>query len=182
MTGENVLNYFSQPGPNGNNTLNIGGSINRAGRKIVTPICGNAKVGATAGWVITGADNICHATLPAGQTSSTLVVPVTGIEIGDTLTGVSLMGQVESAGGNVTLVMSVRKLTTAAGDNTDAEIGTDNVGTLTADTLISSANMAVTGLSEVLAEGETIYILLTGTTAGSTDIDITGLLATVTRS
>lgn len=194
MTGENTLNYFKQALANGDNELVLGGSVTvsgtqtitgtqvRAGRKIVTPICGNAKVGATAGWVITGADNICHATLPASQTSSTLIVPVTGIEIGDTLTGVSLMGQVESAGGNVTLVMSVRKLTTAAADNTDTEIGTDNVGTLVADTLISSANMAVTGLTEVLAEGETIYILLTGTTAGSTDIDITGLLATVTRS
>ena len=82
----------------------------------------------------------------------------------------------------MTLVMSVRKLTNVAAGNTDAELGTDNVGTLVADTVISSANMAVTGLTEVLAEGETIYILLTGTTAASTDIDVTGLIATVTRS
>lgn len=169
-------------------TLDVTGAVTlsaglvRTGRQIVTPICGNAKVGATAGWVITGDTDICHATLPASQTASTLVVPITGLEIGDTLTGVSIQGQVESAGNDVTLVLSVRKVTTAAGANTDAELGTDNVGTLTADTLISSANLAVTGLSEVLAEGETLYVLLTGTTDASTDIDLTGLIATVTRS
>lgn len=158
------------------------GALTRTGRQLVVPICGNAKVGATAGWVITAGTNICHATLPASQTSSTLVVPITGLEIGDTLTAVSATGQVESAGGNVTLVMSIRKLTAVAADNTDAELGTDNVGTLTADTLLSSANLAVTGLSEVLAEGETLYALFTGTTAASTDIDLTGLVVTVTRS
>lgn len=148
----------------------------------VIPICGNAKVGATAGWVITGGTNICHATLPASQTNSTLVVPISGLKIGDTLTAVSATGQVESAGGNVTLTMSIRKLTNAAADNTDAQLGTDNVGTLTADTILSSANLAVTGLTEVLAEGETLYALFTGTTAVSTDIDLTGLITTVTRA
>lgn len=150
--------------------------------QIVVPICGNAKVGATAGWVITGSTNICHATLPASQTSSTLVVPISGINIGDTVTAVSATGQVESAGGNVTLTMSVRKLTNAAADNTDSQLGSGNVGTLTADSVISSSNLAVTGLTETLAEGETLYALFTGTTAGSTDIDLTGLIVTVTRA
>lgn len=152
------------------------------GRQMVIPICGNAKVGATAGWVITGGTNICHATLPASQTSSTLVVPISGVSVGETVTAVSATGQVESAGNNVTLTMSIRKLTTAAADNTDAQLGTDDVGTLTADTVLSSSNLAVTGLTEVLAEGETLYALFTGTTAASTDIDLTGLIVTVTRT
>lgn len=158
------------------------GTFTRTGKQAVVPICGNAKVGATAGWVITGGTNICHATLPASQTSSTLVVPITGLNIGDTLTAVGATGQVESAGANVTLTMSIRKLTTAAADNTDAEIGTDNVGTLVADTILSSANLGVTGLTEVLAEGETLYALFTGTTAASTDIDLTGLVVTITTA
>lgn len=186
----NVLNKFNQPDSSGDNELVIGGTmtieagaaVTRPGRQVVIPICGNAKVGATAGWVITGGTDICHATLPASQTASTLVVPITGIEIGDTFTGLSVQGQVESAGNNVTMVLSVRKLTTAAGAVVDAELGTDNVGTLTADTLISSANLAVTGLTETLAEGETLYALFTATTAASTDIDLTGMIATVTRS
>ncbi len=149
-------------------------------RRMVVPICGNAKVGATAGWVVTAGTNICHATLPASQTASTLVVPIP-CDIGDKITAVSATGQVESAGGNVTLTMSIRKLTNAAADNTDAQLGTDDVGTLTADTILSSSNLVVSGLTEIVAEGETIYALFTGTTAASTDIDLTGLVVTVQR-
>jgi hypothetical protein len=171
----------------GNQTINgtktFSGSIVRASRQIVIPICGNAKVGATAGWVITGGTNICHATLPASQSSgSTLVVPITGLEIGDTLTAVDVVGQVESAGNTVNLVLSVRKLTSGAADNTDAELATDNVGNLAADTVLSSANLGVTGLTEVLAANESLYALLTGTTNASTDIDLMSLVVTVTRS
>lgn len=146
------------------------------------PICGNAKVGATAGWVVTAGTDKMHATLPASQTNSTLVVPIEGLNSGDMVTAVSAQGQVESAGGNVTLVMSVRKQTNAAADNTDAEIGTDNVGTLTADTKITSAELGVASLTEVMAADEALYVLFTGTTAASTDIDMTHLLVTVVRA
>ena len=192
MTGENVLNILKQPinAAGDDNELEIGGTMtilstatfSRAGRQIVTPVCGNAKVGATSGWVITAADNISQGTLPASQTASTLIVPITGLEIGDTLTGLSVSGQVESAGNAATLVLSVRKTVAAAAGNTDAELGTDNVGSLVADTLISSATLAVTGLTEVVAEGEAFYALLTGTTAASTDIALNSIIATITRS
>lgn len=184
----NVDNFWKQP-VGTDNELVIGGTITLLAsgtfvrtQQLVVPVCGNAKVGATAGWVVTAGTDICHATLPASQTASTLIVPISGLHIGDTLTGLSGTGQVESAGGAVTLVLSVRKLTTAAGANVDAELGTDNVGSLTADTLISSTNLAVTGLTEELAEGETLYALLTGTTAAVTDIDFTGFIATVIRA
>ncbi len=152
------------------------------GRQYVIPVCGNAKVGATAGWVVTGGTDICHATLPASQTASTLVIPITGLAIGDTLKSVTVTGQVESAGNTATLVMSVRKQTAVAADNTDAELGTDNIGNATADTLLSSANLTVTGLSEVLAEGESLYVLLTGTTAASTDIAVNSIVVTFVQA
>ena len=194
MTNNNTDNYFSQPDGDADSTLVIGGTMTvsgtvtttgsqvRTGTQIITPICGKGKVGATAGWVITAADDISQGTLPQSQTSSTLVIPVTGLEIGDTITGVSVSGQVESAGGAVTLVMSVRKTVATAAGNTDAELGTDNVGSLTADTLISSANLVVTGLTDVLAEGEAVYVLLTGTTAATTDIALNSIITTVTKS
>ena len=166
----------------GSLVLNDGATQVRPGVKILTPICGNAKVGSGSGWIITGADNISQATLPAAETSSTLIIPITGLNIGDTLTSVSVSGQVESAGANATLVLSVRKTVAVAAGNTDAELGTANVGTLTADTLISSGNLAVTGLTEVLAEGEAVYALLTGTTAALTDIALNSIIATVTRT
>jgi hypothetical protein len=162
-------------------TVTFSGAIVRAGRQIVVPAL-NAKVGATAGWVITADTDKSHATLPAGQTASTLIVPICGLEIGDTLTAVSVQGQVESGGNNVTLTLNIGKQTTAVAGNVDSSLGTDNVGTLTADTLISSANLAVTGLTEVLAEGEAVYAILTGTTGAACDIDIISIIATVTRS
>lgn len=163
--------------------VNLGtGAFTRTGRQIVVPIGANAKPGATAGWVSEGTTNLYNATLPASQTASTLVVPITGVEIGDTVTAVSLMGQVESAGNIATVALDVRKMTSAAADVTDASLGTDASGNITADAIISSANVAVTGLTEVLAEGEVLYALITATTAASTDVVLTGMLVTVTRS
>lgn len=166
--------------------INLGsGSLTRSNRQIIIPVSGNAKVGATAGWVITGGTNIGHATLPASQTNSTLVIPITGLAIGDQVTAVAVVGQVESGGNNVTLTMDVRKLSAAvATDLTDASLGTDNVGTLTADTLLTDANgnLKTTGLTETLDATESLYVLLTGTTAASTDIDIMSLVVTVTQA
>ena len=147
---------------------------------IIDTTGGGVKVGATAGWNIDSVTgNIGHFVLLQSNTNSTAVVPIFGLEIGETLTGVALQGQAESAGGTVTLTMSVRKLTTAAADVTDTQLGTITLA-VTEDTRYSSANMAVTGLAETLAEGETVYVLLTGTTAASTDIDIAGISVTKT--
>ncbi len=158
-------------------------AVVRTGRKIVTPVCGNAKVGATAGWVITAGTDKYSATLPASQTASTLVIPINGLEVGDTLTAVDVIGQVESGGNAVVITMDVRKLTAAAADLTDASLATDSLGAgVTADTILSSANLGVTGLTEVIAADETVYVLLTATTLGSTDIDIMSIVATVTKS
>jgi hypothetical protein len=151
-------------------------AVARSSETLVVPITGQAKVGATAGWVITGGTNIGHATLPASQTNSTLVVPLPEMPVGSTIVSWGVCGQVESAGGNVTLTGDLRSLTNAAADNTDASISTDNVGTLTADTILSAANLGATGLTTVVAAGVSYYILLTGTTAASTDIDLTHLV------
>lgn len=153
-------------------------AVTRTGRQVFVP-AGDAVAGATAGWVVTGADDGL-ARLPASQTNSTLVVPLKGLHVGDTVTGVSVIGQVESAGANVSFTLDVRKSTAAAADFTDASLDTAASGTLTAQTLITSAGteVAVTGLTEVLAEGESLYALITGTTAALTDIAVSGLLVT----
>lgn len=139
----------------------------------------NGKAGAGAGWVVTGA-NDCLARLPASQTSATLVIPLTDVKVGDTLQGVGLVGQVESAGNNVSMTMSVRKSTAAAADFTDAELANDTSGTLTADTLLgtSGTDVSVASLADTLAEGELFYVLITATTAAATDIALAGLLVT----
>lgn len=84
-------------------TATFAGSVVRAGRSLSVNAAGKAKVGATAGWVVAAADNVALVTCPASQTASTLVLPLHNLNVGDTITGFSLVGQVESAGGTVTI-------------------------------------------------------------------------------
>lgn len=151
------------------------------GRTMIIPAL-NGKVGVTAGWVITAGTDISHATLPAGVTGGDLIIPITGLCVGDTITAVSVHGQCESAGNTATLSLDVRKTTTAAADITDASLATDASGNLTADTIISGSNVGVTGLTEVIAENEQVYALLAGTTAASTDFDITHIAVTYVQA
>jgi hypothetical protein len=165
-------------------TVESGGAVTRTGRKLIVPAL-NGKVGATAGWVITAGTNISHATLPASQTGSTLVIPISGLAVGDTVTAVAIVGQVESAGATASGTLDVRKLTAdAAAALTDASLSTDALGNTTADALLTDTNgtWKVSGLTEVLAESEQLYALITATTAAATDIDISHLVVTVNQA
>lgn len=128
-----------------------------------------AKIGATAGWVLAAADNLPYvATLPASQSGSTLVIPVDGLRIGDTIEGFRVVAQVESAGGTVTMDAILRAVTNIAAEPTDAAIGSGITQvSVTADTAVSAVK---TGLTEVVTSGKSYYLLLTATTAASTDI------------
>lgn len=137
----------------------------------------SAKLGTTAGWVIDTNDNLgLAATCQASRTAATLVIPITGLKVGNKITAFSVVGQIESAGGTVTLDANLRKLTAAASDVTDASVGSITQISVTADSIISSAK---TGLTEVVAANETFYVLLTATTAAATDIALQGITVTV---
>lgn len=139
---------------------------------------GPPKIGATAGWAVNGAANLSESTLPASQTASTLVVPIYGLKVGDTITGFKVSAQIESAGGAVTLDGNLRKMTNAAADPSDASVGSITQVAVTADTAVAAEK---TGLAEVVAFGEWFYVLLTATTAASTDIRFLGITVTVER-
>lgn len=143
-----------------------------------------SKVGGTAGWTVGGGavDTGLVATCPASQTASTLVVPVPGLKVGDTITAFYLAGQIESAGNTATLDADLRKLTAVAADVTDASVGAITQISATADTAITSSNSTKSSLAEVVADGETFYVLLTATTAASTDIALQGVYITVTEA
>lgn len=150
-------------------------------RKVIVPVMGNSKVGATAGWVVTAGTNISHATLPASQSGSTLVVGVDGLNVGDVLNAVAAVGQIESAGNAVSCTMSVRTLTaSAAAALTDAAIGSD-AHNASADTLLTDANgnLKATGIDYTVVATAQVYVLFTCTTAASTDIDLSHLVLTV---
>lgn len=141
----------------------------------------HAKVGATAGWVVDAADDLgLLATCPASQTASTLVVPISGLKVGDTITAFSVVGQIESAGNTVTLDANLRKLTAAAADVTDASIDSITQISVTADTAVATSKTL--GASEDVAADETFYVLLTATTGALTDIALQGLTVTVTEA
>ena len=140
-----------------------------------------AKVGGTAGWVVNAGANLCLATLPASQTGSTLVIPITiPLKVGTQIKGFTIIGQIESGGGTATLTAELRKLTAAAADVADASVGSllANVS-VTADAALSYTNARKGGLTEVVAANETFYILVTSTTAGATDIALQGITLTI---
>lgn len=140
-----------------------------------------AKVGGTAGWTVGAANDLgTIATMAAGGTAATLVIPIDGLHIGDTITGFKINAQIESGGNAVTLDASLRALTVAAADPTDAAIGTGITQvSVTADTAVASEK---TGLTEVVTSGKTYYLLVTGTTGASTDIQLLAAEITVTTS
>lgn len=163
-------------------TIN-GGSFNRTAQVYFVTAPGNAKVGATAGWTIAAASDTSRVTMAAGGTASTLVIPiVAALKVGWTITGFYLVGQIESAGNVCTLDANMFKLTAAAADLTDASIGAITQISVTADTEISAANSTKTLVTpEVIAANESFYVLITGTTAASTDIDLMGVAVIVTE-
>ena len=155
-------------------------SLVRTGQKRLITM--GAKVGATSGWLVKAADNKNSlARCPASQTGSTLVVPISGLKVGDTITGVHLLGQIESAGNAVTLDMSFRKQSVAAADLADAEVVAMTQISVIADTAISSSNSSVS-CSDVVGADESFYVLLTATTLGSTDIDLAGVAVIVSEA
>lgn len=145
------------------------------------PVAGLAKLGGSgAGWVIDGDNALPLATLPAAQTAEVLLMPIPGLHVNDVVTSVAVVGQIESAGGIASGTLDVRKVTAAAADVTDASLGTDTFS-VTADAIMSVANVGVTGLTEVIAADEMLYVTLTATTAAATDIAVMGLSVTVLR-
>lgn len=142
-------------------------------------IATRAKVGGTAGWVVGAANNLPYlATMAASQTAGTLVLPIDGLRVGDTIKSFKVIAQIESAGGTVTLDAALRAVTNVAAEPTDASIGAITQVSVTADTAVASEK---TGLTEVVTSGKSYYLLLTGTTAASTDIILQHCEVTVER-
>lgn len=130
-------------------------------------------------FVITDDSN--KATLVASQTSETLIVKITGLHVGDIITGFNLLGQVESAGNEAVIDADLRKITAVASDVTDASAGTITRPTVAADVRLDSTTATSGVLAETVSAYETFYVRVTGTTAASTDIAITGVQLTVTQ-
>ena len=146
---------------------------------------GTGVIGATAGFALpsahAGFTNAAVAGCPASQTASTFVIPVNGLSVGERIVSWALLGQIESAGNAVTVDGDLRKLTVAAANVSDASIGAITQVSVTADTALSSTNAGKTlSTAEVIAAGEFVYVVITVTTLGSTDVQIVGISITTT--
>lgn len=151
-------------------------AVVRAGRVRHYP-ANSGKVGATAGFAFT--NNAGVATVPASQSGSTLTIPITGLVQGDVITGFTASGQIESAGGTVTVDVDLRATTAAAADLSDASIGAITQISKTADYEINDSK---TGLSHTVIQGNSYYALVTVTTAASTDVAFQGIELTTTEA
>jgi hypothetical protein len=136
-----------------------------------------AKAGATAGWAVNAAGNTgILATLAAGRTANTLVVPVAGLNVGDVIAGYYPVGQVESAGNTASITFELRKLTAAAADVVDASVATTGAVAFTADGILGRITSFAENVNATVADGESYYFLVTATTGASTDIALQGIM------
>ena len=119
------------------------------------------------------------ATLAASLTDEIMIVSISGLHVGDTITGFKVHAQVESGGGTVTIDGDLRNIDNTAADPVDASIGTITQVSVTADTAVAQSK---TGLSHVVLATDSYYILITATTGASTDIQMINVTVTVTQS
>ena len=136
---------------------------------------GLGKAGATAGF--TTATNNGTATCAATITSGTFTLPIIGLVAGDIISAFKVIAQIESAGGAVTLDATLRYTTNVAADPTDTSLGGITQISVSADT--ASAVSKTLATAYTVTSGQSVYALLTATTAGSTDIQVLGVEVTV---
>lgn len=134
------------------------------------------SVGATAGWTTT--DNGLWQ-CPASQTSSTLVIPISGVSIGDTITALRLRGGTAGAAAK-TIVWALWKNISVSG-----AITATLVQTLTGDTTGTAHAIDIETyltIPQKVTIKENYFVLITATTAAGVTIDITGIELDVKRT
>ena len=149
-------------------------------KHITVNVAGQAKAGATAGWVVAVGSDTGLVTCPASKTAATLVVPLPAFQVGTKIVGFHLGGQVEGGGGaGITVDADLRKHTAAAADVADASIAAMTQLALAADAILSATNTRKTDFTKIVAIDETFYVLVTVTTPASTDIALQGVVLEV---
>jgi len=150
------------------------GALSRANQVYHVP-ARTGSIGATAGFVQNNDTGIV--TCPASQTAATFCIPL-NLKQGDVITAFKVSGQLESAGNIATVDADLRATTAAAADLSDASVGAIDQISKTADYKIADSK---TGLSHTVISGNSYYVLITVTTAASTDIALQGVEVTVTE-
>lgn len=142
--------------------------------------CGAGKAGATAtvGYVNTGIDNDM-VTLAQNATADTWVVPLTGLKQGDIITGIGIVGQGDSGGNAWTVDYALRAKTAVSTGCTDAAIQAGTQVGASADAKING--YTAVAAPHTIADDISPYMLITCTTAGTTDIELLYVELTITE-
>jgi hypothetical protein len=155
-------------------------TVTRTTQQYVQTIA-QAKLGSSgAGWVLDAADDKSLATLPQSQTAEIVIVPITvPLKIGWTITGWTINGQIDSGGNAATLDGKLYKHTEATAGEATAAIGSGMTQlSKTADYKVVDGESSLT---EVVAADESYFLLITGTTGATTDIEIASITMTVSE-
>lgn len=141
----------------------------------------DGKVGGTAGWTVRAAADTWMSTCAASATAGTLVIPLTGLEVGDIIVGHHLLGQCESAGNAAKINAEIYKfapIAAASAASLIARSGPTHAAarfSVIADTALVEANTGY-NIPQAdwikIAEGLSYFALITATTAGSTDFEL----------
>ena len=143
----------------------------------VPAMTGRAGATATVGYVNTGVDTNL-VTLAQSATADTWVVPL-NLHEGDVITSLGLSGQIESGANAVTVDYELRATTAVATGCTDASIQAGTQIAKSADYLIADSTALAT--AHTVTSGESIYVLITCTTAATTDVELQYVEVTINQ-
>ena len=177
--------YHDQAGNLHTGTASIvvdsGGSLSRTALAL-QQTGSRVKVGTAAGWAITGLNTAAMATMAASQTAGTLSLYISGLMVGDVITGFKVYSSINSAANTVTLDAALHSAVIAAGATaTDTAVTSGGI-TQVSVTAATASTATLTGLTTTVTAGTQYYILLTGTTGASTTIELNEVEVIVTRA
>lgn len=156
--------------------------IKRTSQKRLSP-ANLGHVGATAGFVVRAASDTDLATVPASQSASTLVIPIGGLKVGDTITGFHLIGELTSGGGSVTVDCSLYKHTAGSGSDPAASIQAMAQLVASANQLFDEvATLTQLSTPEVVAQDKSYFYLVKVTTASACTVSLQAAATVVTET
>lgn len=158
----------------------------RFGKNVERRACHQFQATEASTWVVGASQTVKRwaATLPASKTASVLAVAIAGLKKGDAILGFHFNGQIESAANTATLDAAIHKTSPVAAAVSDAAVSGTSMTqvSVAADTALTETN-TVTEFAEantvVVDDDGSYYLYVTGTTAASTDIEISNVIVYV---
>jgi len=144
--------------------------------KLVLP-ASTAQIGATAGWTVANDNGLLS--MAASQTGGTASIPLSGLDIGDTIIAMRIRGGTAGAAAK-TLAWKLRKLVSASGAITASDVMAGTSDTTATAHAIDIETYLTT--PEKVADKYSYFFLVTGTTAAGVTFDITSIEADVKRT